>query len=83
MSLRDFRQPQMISRQGGDFTGDSDDTVPIRPSGSDLKIINHVAASAAEVLGERLSDRRVGRQDQRNLSTASGKPSSCGEHIIP
>ena len=61
----DLRQPQRVPGERADLAGDADEAVPVRPVRRHLQIINYIVAAAAKVLGERLADLRVLRQNHQ------------------
>ena len=46
------------------FARDADDAVQVGPVRRDFQIVNHIAAGAAQIFGERLADLRVRAQDE-------------------
>ena len=64
---------QRIAGDRRDLARDADDAVQVRPVGRDFEIVDHVAAGAAEILGERLADLGV------RAAGSAGRPPSFGQ----
>ena len=61
----DLRQSKRIAGERADLAGDADEAVPVRPVRRHLEVVNHIVAAAAQVLGERLANLRVLRQNHQ------------------
>ena len=61
----DLRQAQRVPGERADLAGDADEAVPVRPVRRHFQIVDNIVAAAAKVLGERLADLRVLRQNHQ------------------
>ena len=60
-----LRQSKRVAGDRADLAGDADEAVPVRPVRRHFQIVNNIVAAAAKVLGERLADLRVLRQNHQ------------------
>ena len=61
----DLWQPKRVPGERADLSGDADEAVPVRPVRRHFQIVDNIVAAAAQVLGERLADLRVLRQEHQ------------------